>query len=120
MAEEEEKILADARKLPYIERVTHKNWKARSEAYEGMREACERALSNEDDCFTEFGERQTCSNPYQGLYTGCHSPILLMLFPAEGDYWCCSPVPVQSSGRHKRCSPRQGIGRYPGIPGSRK
>jgi hypothetical protein len=62
MAEEEENILAEARKLPFIERVAHKNWKARSEAYEGMRAACERAQSDEDDCFAEFGE-PCCRRP---------------------------------------------------------
>lgn len=56
MAEEENRILADARKLPYAERVLHKNWKARSEAYEGIQAACERAITAKDECFAEFGK----------------------------------------------------------------
>ncbi len=53
--QEEEKILSDARKLPLSERVAHKSWKARSEAYDSVAAACERALSEEDECFAEYG-----------------------------------------------------------------
>lgn len=52
---EEDKILADARKLPLSERVAHKSWKARSEAYDSINSACDRALSEEDECFAECG-----------------------------------------------------------------
>lgn len=54
--QDEEKILADARKLSFSERVAHKSWKARSEAYDSIASACERALSEADDCFAEYGK----------------------------------------------------------------
>jgi alpha-N-acetylglucosamine transferase len=52
---DEQKVLADARKLPYSERVAHKNWKVRSEAYESIASTCSRAFSENDECFYEFG-----------------------------------------------------------------
>lgn len=55
MADEEETILANARKLPLSERVTHKNWKARSEAFDDIRERCEGAFSNDDPVLIEAG-----------------------------------------------------------------
>ena len=57
MADEEAKILADAKKLPLADRVEHKNWKVRSEAYEDVRAACERAFSSSDPILDEAGER---------------------------------------------------------------
>ena len=86
MADEEDRILADARKLPYAERVVHKNWKARSEAYEGIQAACERALTDEDDCFAEFGELLgVMPSP---LCCCCEwlGPILLILFSCTDDF----------------------------------
>ena len=57
MAEEEAQVLAAAKKLPLFERVEHKNWKVRSEAYEDVRTSCERAFSSSDPILDEAGER---------------------------------------------------------------
>ncbi|KAK9818850.1 hypothetical protein WJX81_005118, partial [Elliptochloris bilobata] len=40
--------LEQAAKLPYSERVAHKNWKIRAEVYADIRSACERAASADD------------------------------------------------------------------------
>ena len=53
MAEDDEAVLSEVRKLPLAERVSHKNWKARGEAYDSIASACERAVGNSD--VAEFG-----------------------------------------------------------------
>ena len=58
MAEEEDVALAEARKLPLAERVSHKNWKVRGEAYDSIASACGRAFDS--DGVTEYGELDTC------------------------------------------------------------
>lgn len=65
--QDEEKILADARKLPISERVAHKSWKARGEAYDSISTACERALNEDDECFREFGWFMRASNAFAWL-----------------------------------------------------
>jgi hypothetical protein len=55
MADDEAQALAAARALPLEERVAHKNWKARSEAWEQVKEACDRALGAEDPALDEAG-----------------------------------------------------------------
>lgn len=57
MAEDEVQVLAAAKKLPLDERVEHKNWKVRSEAYEDIRGGCERAFSSSDPILGQSGER---------------------------------------------------------------
>lgn len=99
MADEEDRILADARKLPYAERVVHKNWKARSEAYEGMQAACERALSDEDECFAELGELLHVTTSPVLCCGGWRSPILLILFRVLRCVCCHSPLYMQGDCR---------------------
>jgi len=53
MAEEEDTALADARKLPLADRVCHKNWKVRGEAYDSIATACERAFNSDE--VAEYG-----------------------------------------------------------------
>lgn len=56
-ADDEKKLLEDARKLPLEQRVDNKNWKVRSEALDHIQETCARAFSSEDSIFSEAGER---------------------------------------------------------------
>jgi cytoskeleton-associated protein 5 len=58
--EDEAQVLAAAKKLPLCERVEHKNWKVRSEAYEDVRAGCERAFSSSDPMLNEAGKRYYC------------------------------------------------------------
>lgn len=55
MAEDEAKVLADAKRLSLADRVEHKNWKVRSEAYEDLKARCDRAFSDSDPIFEEAG-----------------------------------------------------------------
>jgi len=55
MEEEEAKILAAARKLPLADRVEHKNWKVRSEAYEDIKKGCDSAFSSDDPILDQAG-----------------------------------------------------------------
>ena len=53
MSDEQE--LANARQQPMDVRVDHKNWKARSEAFEDIRKALDRVFSSDDLCINESG-----------------------------------------------------------------
>lgn len=55
MADGDADMLADARKLPLVERVAHKNWKARSEAWEDVRASCARVFSTDDPVLARHG-----------------------------------------------------------------
>ena len=47
----------EARKLPLVERVSHKNWKVRGEAYDSIAAACDKAFDS--DGVTEYGKSDT-------------------------------------------------------------
>lgn len=77
--QDEEKVLADARKLPFSERVASKNWKVRSEAYENIASACKRALSETDACFDEFGTWESYCIEYKATIVSSH-PVILLIY----------------------------------------
>ena len=56
MAEDQEKILQDAKKLPYEARVAHKSWAVKAAAFEDIGADCKKALDPKDDIFHETGE----------------------------------------------------------------
>eukprot|EP00232_Nephroselmis_pyriformis_P008410 CAMPEP_0182876752 /NCGR_PEP_ID=MMETSP0034_2-20130328/14326_1 /TAXON_ID=156128 /ORGANISM="Nephroselmis pyriformis, Strain CCMP717" /LENGTH=510 /DNA_ID=CAMNT_0025009557 /DNA_START=53 /DNA_END=1581 /DNA_ORIENTATION=- len=56
MAEDEAQVLAKAKKLSWEDRIAHKNWKVRSDAYTDMAAACQAAMSPSDPVLSEFGE----------------------------------------------------------------
>jgi len=55
MADDEVKVLSDAKHLPLSDRVAHKNWKVRSEAYEDIKSSCQKVFSNEDPILNQYG-----------------------------------------------------------------
>lgn len=55
MADDEAKVLAQAKALPMSERVAHKNWKVRSEAYDDISTACQRVFSDDDPVLGQYG-----------------------------------------------------------------
>lgn len=55
MADDEAQVLLAAKKLPLYERIEHKNWKVRSEAYDDVRAGCERAFSSSEPILDEAG-----------------------------------------------------------------
>lgn len=57
MADDEAQVLLAAKKLPLYERIEHKNWKVRSEAYDDVRAGCERAFSSSEPILDEAGKR---------------------------------------------------------------
>lgn len=57
-AMEEAKKVAEAKKLPMAQRVEHKLWKIRAEAYEDMKATCEKIMSDDDPALAEYGKTQ--------------------------------------------------------------
>ena len=57
MAEEDEqRVLAEALKLPVSDQTAHKNWRVRLQAFENIKAACEKALGPEDPALDGLGE----------------------------------------------------------------
>ncbi|GAQ86856.1 Armadillo repeat superfamily protein [Klebsormidium nitens] len=55
MAENEEAILKDAKKLPLEDRLAHKHWKARVQALEDIAVTCDKATDPKDPKLREYG-----------------------------------------------------------------
>ena len=53
---EEEKLLKEAKKLPWEDRLTHKNWKVRNEANIDLAALCDSISDPKDPRLREFGE----------------------------------------------------------------
>ena len=54
MADDDQEVQLAA-KLPFSERVAHKNWKVRAEAYTDIKAVCERAAGEDDPALAELG-----------------------------------------------------------------
>ncbi|KAF7115927.1 hypothetical protein RHSIM_RhsimUnG0043500 [Rhododendron simsii] len=52
---EDEKLLKEAKKLPWEDRLTHKNWKVRNEANTDLASICESIADPKDPCLRAFG-----------------------------------------------------------------
>lgn len=55
MADSEEAILKDAKKLPLEDRLAHKHWKARVQALEDIAVVCDKASDPKDPKLKEYG-----------------------------------------------------------------
>lgn len=55
MADDEVTVLSDAKQLPFSDRVAHKNWKVRSEAYDDIKSCCQKVFSDEDPVLQQYG-----------------------------------------------------------------
>lgn len=53
---EDEKLLKEAKKLPWEDRLTHKNWKVRNDANIDLAELCGSITDPKDPRLREFGE----------------------------------------------------------------
>ncbi len=61
MADDDQELQLAA-KLPFSERVAHKNWKVRAEAYADIKAVCERAAGEDDPALADFGATpHTCT-----------------------------------------------------------
>ena len=56
MAEDNDAVLAAAKRLPFAERAAHKAWFVRAAGYEDIAADCSKALDPSDPIFTEVGE----------------------------------------------------------------
>lgn len=56
MADDEVNVLSAAKQLPFSERVAHKNWKVRCEAFEDIRSSCQKVFSDEDPVLAQYGK----------------------------------------------------------------
>jgi hypothetical protein len=52
---EEEKLLKDAKKLPWEDRLLHKNWKVRNEANIDLASVCDSITDPKDSRLRDFG-----------------------------------------------------------------
>lgn len=57
--EDEAKLLQDAKSLPFGDRLTHKHWKVRSEAYLDVTKEAVWAENTASGVLKEFGERSS-------------------------------------------------------------
>ncbi|KAL0039701.1 hypothetical protein WJX77_005628 [Trebouxia sp. C0004] len=55
MADDEAKVLSDAKQLPLSERVAHKNWKVRSDVYDDIKHSCQKVFSDADTVLNQYG-----------------------------------------------------------------
>lgn len=56
MSSEEEKLLKEAKKLPWEDRLGHKNWKVRNEANVDLASVCDSITDPKDSRLRDFGE----------------------------------------------------------------
>jgi hypothetical protein len=56
MSTEDEKLLKEAKKLPWDERLQHKNWKVRNDANIDLAALCDSITDPKDARLREFGE----------------------------------------------------------------
>ena len=61
MADDEVKVLSDAKQLSFADRVAHKNWKVRCEAYEDINSYCQKVFSDEDPVLSQYGAVFFCT-----------------------------------------------------------
>jgi len=74
MADDEAKLLADAKKLPLEERASHPNWKVRSEAFEDIKTSCTKAFSTDDPIFDQSGMLYILMTSGNGETKGASNP----------------------------------------------
>ena len=55
MADEESSLLTAARSLAFNERVAHKNWKVRAEAFDDLKTTCGKVFSPDDPQLNSIG-----------------------------------------------------------------
>ena len=78
--DDDQKVLEAAKKLPLSEQTQHKNWKVRSQAFDAIKQTCDRALGDEDPALAEFGK------PHQNV--SVQQLLVLLLL-------CTTPEPVE-------------------------
>lgn len=68
MSTEEEKLLKEAKKLPWEDRLLHKNWKVRNEANIDLAAFCDSITDPKDPRLREFGKPCSFLDPSRPLF----------------------------------------------------
>ncbi|URD81259.1 CLASP N terminal [Musa troglodytarum] len=85
MATEDEKLLKDAKKLPWDERLLHKNWKVRNDANIDLAAVCDSITDPKDPRLRELGKHRSRFDPVCFLLVW---PLPCALLP---DLWIWRP-----------------------------
>eukprot|EP00983_Pelagomonas_calceolata_P131443 1161776-Pelagomonas_calceolata.AAC.11 len=63
---DEATAIAEAKKLPWPDRIAHPNWKVRSAAFDDINVACNGVYDENDPCLQEFGRRSKHAEGWTG------------------------------------------------------
>jgi cytoskeleton-associated protein 5 len=64
---DEATAIQEAKKLPWVDRLAHTNWKVRSAAFDDINVACNGVYDENDPCLHEFGAKTLG----KGLLSNC-------------------------------------------------
>ena len=81
MSTEDEKLLKEAKKLPWDERLQHKNWKVRNDANIDLAALCDSITDPKDARLREFGETPTLRLPIRPHFSFGSAPCAIRAFP---------------------------------------
>ncbi|KAL0674003.1 hypothetical protein Bca4012_001984 [Brassica carinata] len=84
---EEEKLLKDAKKLPWEDRLAHKNWKVRNEANVDLASVCDSITDPKDPRLREFGHlfRKTVADSNAPVQEKALDALIAFLKAADSD-----------------------------------
>ncbi|CAH8374190.1 unnamed protein product [Eruca vesicaria subsp. sativa] len=87
MAEGEEKLLKEAKKLPWEDRLAHKNWKVRNEANVDLASVCDSITDPKDPRLREFGHlfRKTVADSNAPVQEKALDALIAFLKAADAD-----------------------------------
>ncbi|CAD5196375.1 unnamed protein product [Musa acuminata subsp. malaccensis] len=87
MATEDEKLLKDAKKLPWDERLLHKNWKVRNDANIDLAAVCDSITDPKDPRLREFGPffRKTVADSNAPVQEKALDALIAFLRAADAD-----------------------------------
>ena len=74
---EEKKLLKEAKKFPWEDRLLHKNWKVRNEANINLAALCDSIADPKDSHLRDFGMFLTL---LVGLFRGLDSDLCFLMF----------------------------------------
>ncbi|KAJ4907051.1 Protein MOR1 [Raphanus sativus] len=87
MADAEEKLLKEAKKLPWEDRLAHKNWKVRNEANVDLASVCDSITDPKDPRLREFGHlfRKTVADSNAPVQEKALDALIAFLKAADSD-----------------------------------
>ncbi|KAL5730206.1 Protein MICROTUBULE ORGANIZATION 1 [Ranunculus cassubicifolius] len=117
MSTEDEKLLKEAKKLPWEDRLLHKNWKVRNDANIDLASVCDSITDPKDSRFRDFGPlfRKTVADANAPVQEKALDALLAFLRAADADVGryakevCDSIVAKCLTGRPKTVEKSQAI-----------